>query len=251
MSKPDQFEFRNFIMLQAPSGQRINTDSCVVGALVCDSTVPKRVIDIGTGTGLIALMLAVQHQCAEIVGIEPEPEIAKVTRLNFERSMGASRLSLLEKRAQELCRNDLGVFDLVVCNPPYFENSFVPIDPLRKTARHTTDLTPKDVFEAFDRLLTEDGAAWFSCPFSSKDSWLRVARDAGFFCGQDITVADHPGAKPHLSVISLGRKSRESLLQTIYYRTALKGPSSDWMGHFRRTWFPSRYHPDVALPTPI
>lgn len=239
----DVFHFRDFSMRQASSGQRVNTDSCVFGALIGPGAKPRRVLDIGSGTGVLTLMLANRDPEALITALEPESLIADVARENFATSPWRERIDLLTIRAQDLDPEIHGTFDFVLCNPPYFQNSMISDDRLRMVARHNTDLSPDELYQSMGRVMTDDGSAWVSFPGDSMDLWMKSGRAAGFHARHMITVKDHPDASPHMVVVGWQRPEAERLQEdVVHYRIAHKGSMSDWMKAFRDDWYPARYN---------
>lgn len=233
-------------MQQAPSGQRINTDSCVVAVLIGNGASPKKVLDIGAGTGVVSLFLAARFPDADIVAIEPEESIAAVARLNMVRSPWSVRLAVHCKRAQDVNESTFGRFDFVVCNPPYFHKSTPSNDFLRQIARHTTTLQPAEVFAAFDRVMTLGGTAWLSCPSLSEGEWLALGQSAGLSCFERVLVYDHPDAAAHITIQGWSRSYCEHPgTRKVYYRSERQGGPSAWMKEFRAAWFPSRYNKHV------
>lgn len=234
-------------MTQAPSGQRVNTDSCVFGAVIGPDYLhgrqPKKIIDIGTGTGVLVMMLAHRFPDAHILGVEPEASIATVAAKNFAESPWPDRLSVIGTRAQELSPTDLGLFDFVICNPPYFQNSMLSNDPQRAVARHNSDLSPDELYGAMTRLMTEEGEAWLSFPADSTALWLDSGLRAGLYPTHEIIVKDHPEAKPHMSIVGWRRTPKAAVVpSSIHYRREPKGDMSPWMSEFRRQWYPARFN---------
>ena len=239
----DVFHFRDFSMQQAPSGQRVNTDSCVFGALIGRSLRPKRALDIGSGTGVLTLMLAARDPDVSITAVEPEPEIADTARRNFLSSPWTSRIDLLTLRAQDLDPEIHGRFDFVFCNPPYFQNSMTSDDRLRTVARHNTSLSPGELYTAMNRLMTGHGSAWVSFPGDSLPLWMDCGRDAGLHPLTVITVKDNPDAMPHMIIVGWSRQITEPIAEeTVFYRDTRNGKMSEWMKSFREAWYPERYN---------
>lgn len=230
-------------MRQAPSGQRINTDSCVFGALIGRDFNPKKALDIGSGTGVLALMLAARDPDVLITAVEPEPEIADVARQNFTESPWLERLDLLTLRAQDLDPDIHGRFDFVFCNPPYFQNSMISDDRLRTVARHNTTLSPNELYQSMKRMMSDDGSAWVSFPGDSLSLWMERGRQAGLYPMDVMTVQDHPDATPHMIIVGWTQQTTKSIKEeTIYYRDSQNGKMSAWMKSFRETWYPARYN---------
>ena len=239
----DVFHFRDFSMGQASSGQRVNTDSCVFGALIGPGIKPRRALDIGSGTGVLTLMLAVREPDAQITAVEPELDIADVARKNFAASPWSDRINLLTLRAQDLDPEVHGTYDFVLCNPPYFQNSMISDDRLRMVARHNTDLSPDELYQSMNRVMAEGGSAWVSFPGDSADVWMESGRNAGLHPIQVTTVKDHPNAAPHMVVVGWSRHVPDQIAEgTVYYRDSHKGHMSAWMKSFRDDWYPARYN---------
>ncbi|MEI6397652.1 MAG: methyltransferase, partial [Pseudomonadota bacterium] len=223
----DVFHFRDFSMGQAPSGQRVNTDSCVFGALIGPEVKPRRALDIGSGTGVLTLMLAVREPDARITAVEPEVDIADVARKNFDASPWSDRIDLLTVRAQDLDPDIHGSFDFVLCNPPYFQNSMISDDRLRMVARHNTDLSPDELYQSMNRVMTDDGSAWVSFPGDSVELWMASGRNAGLHPIQVTTVKDHPDAIPHMVVVGWSRYRPDKIVEdNVFYRDSHKGNMS-------------------------
>ncbi len=239
----DEFHFRDFSMQQAPSGQRVNTDSCVFGALIGRDISPKKALDIGSGTGVLALMLAARYPDVQITGVEPAQEIAAVARQNFASAPWKGRINLLTLRAQDLEPDIHGRFDFVFCNPPYFQNSMTSGDRLRTVARHNTSLSPDDLYKSMKRMMSHEGSAWVSFPGDSLSLWMDRGKQAGFHPTNIITVKDHPDASPHMIIVGWSQQIPTSIEEeTIYYRDSRNGKLSLWMKSFRETWYPARFN---------
>jgi tRNA1Val (adenine37-N6)-methyltransferase len=239
----DLFHFRQFSMIQAPSGQRVNTDSCVFGALIGQDAQPARILDIGTGTGVLALMLAVRFPQSQITAVEPEASIAEVAHQNFTTSPWSDRITTLLARAQELDPAIHGTFDFVICNPPYFQNSMTSGDRLRMIARHNMDLSPGELYQAMHRMMSSGASAWLSCPEDSTSLWVDQGIAAGLHETHHIIVKDHPEAKPHVTVVGWSKSKPDSVIHnSIHYRAEHKGGLSEWMRSFREEWYPAKYN---------
>lgn len=241
--KTDIFHFRDFSMQQAPSGQRVNTDSCVFGALIGRDDDPKRALDIGSGTGVLALMLSARCPDVLITAVEPELEIADVARQNFAASPWHGRIELLTLRAQDLNPDIHGKFDFVFCNPPYFQNSMISDDRLRTVARHNTSLSPDELYQSMNRMMTDDGSAWVSFPGDSTQLWMGCGRGAGLHPFNIITVKDHPDATAHMIIVGWSKQRHEAITEeTVCYRESNNGKMSAWMKSFRDDWYPARFN---------
>lgn len=112
------FRFKQFTIAHQSEGLKVNTDGCLMGALA-NYQLPKNCLDIGTGTGVIALMLAQKFPEALVTAIELNPLAFQQAQLNIEASKFNSQINLIEQDIKEFSSSP---FDLIVCNPPYFKN---------------------------------------------------------------------------------------------------------------------------------
>lgn len=148
------FRFKQFTVCDERSAMKIGTDGVLLGAWA-DIEGDSRILDVGTGTGLIALMLAQRNASAEIVGVDISCEAIEEARDNFLNSPWATRLSAT---LGDVCSfESADKFDHIVSNPPYFVDSLHSPDKLRTMARHTSSLKFEDLVASAVRLLCPGG----------------------------------------------------------------------------------------------
>jgi tRNA1Val (adenine37-N6)-methyltransferase len=243
----DKFEFRDFSMLQSAVGQRVNTDSCVFAELIGSGDLePKQILDIGTGTGVVALMLAHRFKDAKITAVEPINSVADVAQKNFSQDIWINRIDLLRTRIQDAIFSNNEQFDLVLCNPPYFQNSTLSSDHATEVARHNSDLSPKKIFDEMYRYMTPNGSAWISFPEESSELWLSEGKAHELHLTHHFILSEHPEAKPHMAVVGWSRTKPASVVTFVhYYRVAQQGALSPWMKSFRKKWFPAKYNKNM------
>lgn len=148
----NSFKFKQFAVNQADVAMKVGTDGVLLGAWV-DVAGVERVLDIGTGTGVIALMMAQRSEAKTIVGVDIDSQAAQCAAQNFIDSPWSDRLQALHTSVQEY---DGGTFDLVISNPPYFTNSLLCPDSSRTTARHTTSLSFEDLDSAVCQMVDKE-----------------------------------------------------------------------------------------------
>ena len=148
------FRFKQFSVEQDDVAMKVGTDGVLLGAWAeCEGA--RRILDIGTGTGVIALQMAQRNPTAQVQAVEIDETAARRARANFDNSPWAERLEVEQTPVQEFSPAER--FDLIISNPPYFVDSLVPPDAKRSTARHTHDLTFEELDRAVCRLLAESG----------------------------------------------------------------------------------------------
>lgn len=149
------FRFKQFSVNDDRSSMKVGTDGVLLGAWVGLDGSERRILDIGTGSGLIALMMAQRNCSVEVDAVEIESESVEQAADNFEASEWSDRVFVYHSDIQSFTPADK--YDLIVSNPPYFVESLLSPDAGRTTARHTTQLTFSELVEAVVRLLRNDG----------------------------------------------------------------------------------------------
>ena len=166
------FRFKQFAVEQDGVAMKVGTDGVLLGAWA-DCSKAKRVLDIGTGTGVIALMIAQRSDAQSIVGIDIDDSAAACAAQNFACSPWSTTLRAEQSSAQEF---DDEQFDFIISNPPYFVDSLLCPDSQRTTARHTTDLTFEDLDKAVCRLLDKGGKFALILPVEQMERYISMTR---------------------------------------------------------------------------
>jgi len=158
------FHFKQFDIQQDHAAMKVGTDSDLLGTLGAGG---QRILDVGTGTGVLSLMYAQRCPEAQITAIEIDDNAVIDASHNFTHSIFADRIQLIHTSFQEFVRSQQATdqpmrFDSVICNPPYFDKS-LECDNLSKTrARHTSSLPFRDLIEGAYELL-DDGGVFSVC----------------------------------------------------------------------------------------
>ena len=235
------FEFKEFKMAQGASGQRINTDSCVFGDIV-DADSPRQVIDIGCGTGVLALMMAKKFPEAQVHAVEFNKDLAAIAAENFSNCPWSGRISLHESSAQDFARVTPERFDLIVCNPPFFSGSTRSSNPERAMARHDDTLPPMDLASVIQNILAPQGSAWILAAAGDETKWVDALRGR-LALSENRELADSPRAIPHAVALCFtaqgsAHASVNFRSSRVDYRQSPGGERSTWMQGHRERWFP-------------
>ncbi len=154
---------------------KVGTDGVLLGAWAdCDNA--KRILDIGTGTGLIALMMAQRSQ-AQIDAIEIDEHASEQAIENVNRSPWASRVNVINKSLQDYSKVENKAYDLIVSNPPYFQNSMFAPDKKRTDARHNSNLELEDLLKGAKKLLSNDGKLSIILPYLEGNMFILKASE--------------------------------------------------------------------------
>lgn len=174
-----KFRFKQFQVSQAKSAMKIGTDGVLLGAWA-DHSNPTFILDIGTGTGLIALMLAQRFSQAKIEAVEIEKQAFLEAEENFTNSPFANRLNALHLDFNQF--QSTKRYDLIVSNPPFFENSLLASSEERSTARHTHTLPFSQLLNKSNDLLSKHGRLAVVLPSDAEKTFITEACRIGLHC---------------------------------------------------------------------
>jgi tRNA1Val (adenine37-N6)-methyltransferase len=200
------FRFKQFTVNQKGPVFRIGTDGVILGASA-GVTGKKRILDIGTGTGLIALMLA-QRCDALITAIEPDRASFLQASENVELSRWHSRINVENTDLQTFMLH-AKFFDLIVTNPPYFINSLKNPDHIKSASRHNDCLSHQDILEGADRLLEPDGDLQLILPYDEGRIFTETAAGRGYYCNSVVNIRSTPGSGIIRVILSFNREKKE------------------------------------------
>lgn len=182
---------------------KVGTDGTLLGAWARGG---QTVLDIGTGTGLIALMMAQRFPEAQVVGVDVDPEAVAQARENVAISPFASRIQLLHADIRTLHHSS---FTTIVSNPPYFVDSLACPDGQRTLARHTASLSYRELMQAVCRLLADDGEFSVVIPFDCKARMEDEAALAGLFKVRECAVKTTPRKQPRRYLMAFRKHPAE------------------------------------------
>jgi tRNA1Val (adenine37-N6)-methyltransferase len=197
------FSFKQFTIYQDKCAFKVGTDGVLLGASA-NVTGKTRILDIGTGTGLIALMLA-QRCDSEITTIEPDFDSFSQASENITRSKWSSRIRIENCTLQDFKPENSG-FDLIVSNPPYFIDSLKNPDPAKSNARHNDSLTHSDILKGAARLLSEDGLLQLILPYDEGNIFVAEAQEHGFYCNSILKIKPMPSSEIRRMILGFSRK---------------------------------------------
>jgi len=200
------FAFKQFTVYHDACAMKVGTDGCLLGAWA-DAQSPKHILDIGAGTGLVALMLAQRFENAKIIAVEIENKCAAQCEENISNSPWANRIETMNCAIQEFTTNQ--TFDLIVCNPPFFSNDFAAPNPERHTARHDDSLSASELFIAVKKLLTETGVFTVIIPVDRIENFIAAAQSQSLFVQRKTTVKPTPSKAAKRFLLSFGQNHSE------------------------------------------
>lgn len=198
------FRFKQFTIQHQRSSMKVGTDAVLLGAW-CELDGARRVLDVGTGCGVIALMVAQRTTEADIWAIDIDSASVDEARENFLHSPWSDRLQVRQEDFNNLA--DADGFDLIVTNPPYYNEDVLPPDAVRSAARHTHALSFDQLMRGAARLLKSDGSIALITPVEARDAVTLAATFAGLNLSRLTTVHSSEG-KPPKRLLWQWRKQR-------------------------------------------
>ncbi|WDF53838.1 tRNA1(Val) (adenine(37)-N6)-methyltransferase [Mucilaginibacter sp. KACC 22063] len=203
------FQFKQFAVDQSGCAMKINTDGVLLGALA-NNEEPRSILDIGTGTGVVAMMLAQRFALAQIDAVEIDHSAAHTAIQNFNNSDFASRLSCYEQSFEQFFKeHPEKKYDLIVSNPPFYTQSLKSPNQQINVAKHADENFFADLLKYTSGHLTEKGLFWIIAPVNTSDIVQRCADKYGLYQRLIISIKSYPHSEPHRYLIAFGSKPVE------------------------------------------
>ena len=172
-SKIILFQFKQFTIQQDRCAMKIGTDGVLLGAWTPIVNNPFSILDIGTGTGIIALMLSQRSYAEQIDALEIDEDAYEQSVDNFENSPWSDRLFCFHAGLDEFVEEPEDEYDLIVSNPPFYTDDFKSANEQRDLARFADAMPFEDLIEAADLLLSENGIFAVIIPFKEEENFLK------------------------------------------------------------------------------
>lgn len=206
------FEFKRFRVEQAGAAMKVGTDGTLLGAWARVDPRQERLLDVGTGTGLIALMLAQRTEgwSAVVDAVEIDEGSFWQASDNFSESPWSGRLRAVHADFGDYAQqvhdvSGKGIYDHIISNPPYFTDSLKTPDPRRTAARHTDRLSYGELASLSAGLLTDTGLLSVIIPFDSEISFRREADRCGLYLSRRTIVRSLPQIPPKRVMLEFSR----------------------------------------------
>jgi tRNA1Val (adenine37-N6)-methyltransferase len=201
------FRFKQFEVAQEGGCMPVTTDACIFGA-IADIGKAKSALDIGTGTGLLSLMLAQRFPEAHFTAVDIDEASVNQAHLNFENSPWKDRLNAVKADIREWEQGKQ--FDAIVCNPPFFENQLPSESEDKRRARHTVTLDFETLLQKINTLLNMDGKCWLLLPFLHTQYIENIARINALYIIHKINILSYVESQPHVSIFCISKNNTGS-----------------------------------------
>ncbi|MFL0206737.1 methyltransferase [Aquirufa sp. 2-AUSEE-184A6] len=199
------FEFKQFSLDHGNPGLKISTEACLFGAWA-SLHAGGLCLDIGTGCGLLASMMAQANTECSVKALEIHPEVAILASENFEQNPFKDRLQVIQSDISAY--HSEVKFDFICSNPPFFTNHLPATDPARHMAIHADHLSPADLANSIDRLLAAEGEFAVLYPADVLALFEQSLENLGLYINEKVNVLSKPDS-PVLRVMARGSRKEE------------------------------------------
>lgn len=165
---------------------KVGTDAVLLGSAI-DVKKTNTILDVGTGSGVIALMLA-QRFAAKIDAIDIDKSSIEEAKINFRSSPWSTRLDVIHSSLQNFVKKSDKKYDLIVSNPPFFENSLESPDPKKKLSKHSNTLSHQELLICVAKLLSPKGSFEVILPYSEREKFIILALIENLYCKKELVI---------------------------------------------------------------
>ncbi len=223
------FRFKQFSVDQSGCAMKINTDGVLLGALA-EAKSPGRILDIGTGTGVIALMLAQRYANARIDAVEIDNVAAATAQRNFSESPFSDRLSVYDQHFAQFLADNIGNrYDLIVSNPPFYLDALTSPEDSVNQAKHADRDFFSGLINAIAKHLSTDGTCWLVLPLNTAEFVKALLAANRMYLQKVIAIKSFTDSEPHREMLIIGRRAEASFNQDFVIYSAPKVYSEQYI----------------------
>ena len=220
------FHFKHFSLFHHRSTMKVGTDAVLLGRWV-EVSPTDAVLDIGTGCGIMPLMLA-QKGAGKIDAVELDAASANEAKINFLASQWRDKLRIYQSDVRDFATNEK--YDLIISNPPFFINSYKSDTERKNLARHTDDsLSFAELCASASRLLKDDGRFAVVLPVAESVEFLKEAEKNGFYQSKRMEIVPVEGKEPNRVNLELKKMPSETILTTSF---VIRGADGKFTAHY-------------------
>ena len=228
MKRSQDFHFKQFSIKHNNSAHKVGTDAVIVGAWSSVENV-NSVLDIGTGSGIIALMIAQRtNQSVIIDAVEIQQADADEAKANVKASAWSDRVFVHHISVDDFF--PVHKYDLIISNPPFFVNSLLPPENPRSIARHTKQLTFEMILKTSDRLLNAKGRLVVILPMEESKIFNELASRSGFFQNRRLSVKSR-ATNPIERVVTEYSKTKKELTEE---SLVIHDTKNEWSDEYKK-----------------
>ena len=234
------FQFKQFLIQQDACAMKVTTDACLFGAWAAEKMQNEtnkinKVLDIGTGTGLLSLLLAQKKTTSIIDAVEIDESAAIQAQQNFQATTWGKRLQVFTTSIQRFLHSSL--YDFIITNPPFFNNDLPSENDKRNLALHSKALTLEELIQAIKINLSPNGKFAILLPYHRTESFIQLAAENSFYVEEKVMVKQTDKHDYFRSMLLFGKEIVSIKLQEIIikqndtYSNEFKNLLSDYYLH--------------------
>lgn len=206
------FSFKQFSIQQDKTAMKVGTDGVLLGAWTLTNHNPNSILDIGAGTGLIALMLAQRTSSQQIDALEIDEDAYEQATDNFENSPWRDRLFCYHAGLDEFIEEPEDEYDLIVCNPPFYSEDYKTDNEQRDLARFSDAMPFEELIEAADLLLSENGIFSVIIPYKEEVKFIALANEFELYPIKITRIKGTPASEIKRSLLAFSRNKQDNFL---------------------------------------
>ncbi|MDA0327059.1 MAG: methyltransferase [Bacteroidetes bacterium] len=212
----DAFQFKQFSVAHDKCAMKVGTDAVLLGAWAYVDHRPKSILDIGAGSGILALMLAQRSSAEFIDALEIDASAYEQCVANFEQSPWRDRLFCYHASLEEFTEEIEDKYDLIISNPPFYTNPFDTQNYARNIARFEHAMPFKHLIESVSKLLADGGQFCVIIPYSAEKTFCTLAQAHGLFCHNIVNVRGEKQGEFKRCLMALSFENRQTNSQEMH-----------------------------------
>lgn len=225
-----EFQCKTFSLNHSLCSMKVGSDSILLSCLSPEDINPKKILDIGCGSGIISLCMAQNYSTSSIIGIDIDKMSIYQAKDNFEKSRYSERLSAILIDFNEFADNRNEEFDLIITNPPYFVNSLLPEKEQKLRARHTLSLSFEDLCKGVSKLLSQKGIFALIIPYTNHKYFIQIAQKEGLFSRAQYNIIPREGKEPNRVIFHFSKQENpDFIIKEIALRDKENNPNKEYI----------------------
>ena len=210
------FQFKQFTVEDDRSSMKVGTDAVLLGSWACPEN-RLYTLEIGCGSGLISLMLA-QKMKGFITAIDIDKDSAEQAHQNFMASKWNNKLESIHTSLQQFLKQSYKKFDIIISNPPFFNNSLNSPYKNRTLSKHTNTLSYPELVKGIKKLLKQDGIVYIILPYEESKEFIFLMRKADFCLSKECLVIPKENKEANRILMEFSYKDSELTSEKLYIR---------------------------------
>ena len=199
-----EFRFKQFSIKQDKTAMKVSTDGVLLGAWIA-SKKPKRILDIGTGTAILSIMAAQKFPEAQITAIEIDNDAFLEAKENINNCPWKKRLKIFNTDFFDFCKISIEKYDLIISNPPYFDNQLKPRDKKKRIAKHSESLAFDKMIAEVSKILSPEGFFCVIIPFQRAETFIHLCAQNNLFVSRKTTIYPNENKKANRILLEFVR----------------------------------------------